>query len=32
MRARVTFPPAMVITTAADARANSYDARSRSFR
>jgi len=31
-RARVTVPPATVITTAADARANSYDARSRSFR
>src|SRR5438876_10966831 len=32
MRARVTVLPAIVITTAADARANSYDALSRSFR
>ena len=32
MRARVTFPLAIVSTTAADASANSYDARSRSFR
>src|SRR5262249_5492416 len=32
MRARETLPLAIVSTTAADARANSYDARSRSFR
>src|SRR5437899_1111205 len=32
MRALVTFPPAAERTTAADARANSYDTRSRSFR
>src|SRR5262249_61550863 len=32
MRARVMLPLAIVSTTAADARANSYDARSRSFR
>src|SRR5262249_55337359 len=32
MRARASSPPASVITTAADASANSYDARSRSFR
>src|SRR5262245_11288585 len=32
MRARVTFPPVTDSTTAAEARANSYEARSRSFR
>src|SRR6202051_885899 len=32
MRAFVTLPAATVITTAADANANSYEARSRSFR
>src|ERR1700682_2523064 len=32
MRAFVTLPLATVITTAADANANSYDARSRNFR
>src|SRR5260370_24774837 len=32
IRAFVTFPLATVITAAADANANSYDARSRSFR
>src|SRR6202166_5366626 len=32
MRAFVTLPAAIVITTAADANANSYEARSRSLR